>query len=310
MRERKAFMTINGRIVFLRNRLGLSQRVFGECISRSVAYVSKVESGKLQPSDEVVSLISAVFGVSEYWLRTGEGEGLQELQSIGDRIRLMRKSRDYTQEELAEEIYCSRNTVGMIERGTVRPGDEIVEMICDRLWIDRNWLLTGTGSMERTELTPFYELLRNDPSIRRHIRRYIDHLDYSHGTAEEEEKQEALDKDGRTIAYVMNDPESARRFFAQYNIPYWEEQTKNGIRFRVKAPREIDQERVLDLNARIRKARIPNALCDHEYVFRDAEDNTIVTYSPYDIEDVKQPWIEKTEHNFYGFGTTTFVIKC
>lgn len=298
-------MTINGRIVFLRHRLGLSQRVFGECISRSVAYICKVESGKLQPSDEVVSSISAVFGVSEHWLRTGEGR--VEVQNIGDRIRLIRKNRDYTQEELAEEIGFSRNTIGMIERGFVRPGDEIVEAICDHFQIDRNWLLTGVGSMERTELTPFYELLKSDPSIRRHIRSYIDHLDHPHRAAEKEEMQ---NKDEMTVAYVINDPEAARQFFAQYNILYWEEQTKNGIRFRVKAPRTIDQERVMDLNARIRKARIPNSLCDHEFIFRDAEDNTIVTYSPYDVKEVKQTWIEKSEHNFYGHGTTTFVIKC
>ena len=66
----------------------------------------------------------------------------------------------------------------------------------------------------------------------------------------------------------------------------------------------------MDLNVRIRKARISNELCDHEFVFRDAEDNNIVTYSPYDAEEVNQAWIEKTEHHFYGHGTTTFVIRC
>ncbi len=95
------------------------------------------------------------------------------------------------------------------------------------------------------------------------------------------------ENDRTTIAYVMNDPEAARRFFAQYSIPYWEVQTKDSVRFRVKALRTIDQERAMDLNVRIRKARISNALCDHEFVFRDAEDNTIVTYSPYDAEEVK-----------------------
>ena len=84
-------MTINGRIVFLRQRLGLSQRVFGEQIGRSVAYMSKVESGRMQPSEVVIRLISGTFGVDEEWLRTGAGK--LEVESVGDRIKLARKTR-------------------------------------------------------------------------------------------------------------------------------------------------------------------------------------------------------------------------
>ena len=168
-------MTINGRIVLLRQRLGLSQKVFGERVGKSVGYVSKVEAGKINISPELLEKISAVFGVDEDWLRSGTGTLVVE--SIGDRFKQARKARDYTQEELALELKISRNSVGMIERGTFRPGEEIVEALCDKLWIDRNWLLTGTGHMERTELTPFYTLLRQDPGVRRHIRSFIEHLE-------------------------------------------------------------------------------------------------------------------------------------
>ncbi len=301
-------MTIHGRIALLRQRLGLSQRVFGERISRSVAYVSKVESGQLQPTEDVLRAISGAFGVSETWLRTGKGR--LEVESVGDRVKLVRKARDYTQEELAEEIGCSRNTIGMIERGTVRPGEEITERLCDRLWINRNWLLTGQGPMERTELTPFYELLKGDPGVRAHIRSYIDHLDrprYEEAPYEEKEEKE---EDRWIDAYVVNDIAEARLFFAHYHIQYREEKTEDEFRIKVKAPRMIDHERTTDINARIRRSRVPNQLCDHEFVFRDEEDNTLVTYSPYDVTDVKQTWIEKSPYNFYGFGTTTFVVRC
>ena len=298
-------MTTNGRIVFLRQRLGLSQRVFGEQIGRSVAYMSKVESGRVQPSEEVIRRISDAFGVDEGWLRTGAGK--LEVESVGDRIKLARKAKGYTQEELAGELDCSRNTIGMIERGTVRPGDELTDSLCDCLWIDKNWLLTGVGSMERMDLTPFYELLMRDPAVRKYIRSFIDHLERPYrNTPEEEEKQE---EDRWTTTYVVHDTEAARRFFACYNIPYQEEQTEDGIRFRVKAPRTIDHERAQEVQNRIRKARIPNGLCDHEFIFRDADDNTLITYSPYDMTEVRQTWIEKSPHSFYGFGTTTFVLR-
>ena len=296
-------MTVNGRIALLRQRLGLSQRAFGERISRSVAYVSKAESGRLQPSEDVLRAISNTYGVSEEWLQTGKGR--LEVESVGDRVKLVRKARDYTQEELAEEIGCSRNTIGMIERGTVRPGEELTGQLCDRLWIDKNWLLTGQGSMERTELTPFYELLKGNPEVRAHIRSYIDHLDRPKREEKEEEQE-----DRWTVTYVVNDIEEARLFFAHYHIQYREEQTKDGVRIQVKAPRMIDHERAMDVNARIRRARVPNQICDHEFVFRDEEDNTLVTYSPYDVEEVRQTWIEKSPYHFYGFGTTTFVVRC
>ena len=63
------------------------------------------------------------------------------------------------------------------------------------------------------------------------------------------------------------------------------------------------------MNQRLRRAHLYR-MCDHEFVWRDKDDNTLVTYSPYDVEEVKQTWIEKVEDNFYGHGTTTFIIQC
>ena len=93
------------------------------------------------------------------------------------------------------------------------------------------------------------------------------------------------------------------------NILYREEETEDGTKIQVKAPRAIDQERAYDLNQRLRRAHLYR-MCDHEFVWRDKDDNTLVTFSPYDVEEVKQTWIEKVEDNFYGHGTTTFIIQC
>ena len=167
-------MTISGRIVLLRQRLGLSQRAFGERIDRTAAYVNRIENGKTAVTPAILQSISDTFGVSIDWLQDGVGPLIVE--SVGDRFKAARKKRNYTQEELAEELKISRNSVGMIERGTFRPSEEIIDLLCSKLWIDKNWLLTGVGNMERTELTPFYELLKRDPGVREHIRSFIDHL--------------------------------------------------------------------------------------------------------------------------------------
>jgi Helix-turn-helix. len=124
--------------------------------------------------------------VAESWLTAGDGALIVE--SVGDRFRQARKSREYTQEELAAELHISRNSVGMIERGTFRPQNEIIDELCDKLWIDRKWLLTGQGPMERTELTQFYEILKRDAAVREHIKSFIDRLDHPHRKTQAAEK--------------------------------------------------------------------------------------------------------------------------
>jgi len=292
-------MTISGRIVLLRQRLGLSQRAFGERIDRTAAYVNRIENGKTAVTPAILQSISDTFGVSIDWLQDGVGPLIVE--SVGDRFKAARKKRNYTQEELAEELKISRNSVGMIERGTFRPSEEIIDLLCSKLWIDKNWLLTGVGNMERTELTPFYELLKRDPGVREHIRSFIDHLNNPRRDSVAEEKPEA---DRWVTAYVVNDAEQARLFCSHYNIEY-----KEDGQIKVLESRDIDRERARIIEAKLRRIGLAH-LCDHKFIWRDRDGNTLVTYSPYDVENVKQPWIEKTEDNFYGHGTTTFIIRC
>lgn len=302
-------MTINGRIAILRQREGLSQKSFGRMIDRSEGFVSKLESGKIQPTDEVISHISNAFGVDEKWLR--EGKGALIVTSLAERIRTARKAYNYTQEELADDLGCSRNTIGLIERGLVRPGEELIQTLVDTLWINKIWLLTGQGKMQREELTAFYELLRKDLSVRQHIKRFIEHLDRPVYSMEEKAKQEEQ-KPERMIIAQVNDAAAARLFFDEFNIPYEEVISgPNAGKLKVRPPRRSDKEKVYDIMQRCRRARIPE-LCDHANVFRDCDDNTIVTFSPYDVEEVPagKTWIEMSEHSIYGLWTKTFVVRC
>lgn len=67
-------MTIGERIKQVRMTNGLSQEKFGAKIKIKGPSVSTIESGKSNASDQTISLICKEFGVSETWLRTGEGE--------------------------------------------------------------------------------------------------------------------------------------------------------------------------------------------------------------------------------------------
>lgn len=67
-------MDINDRILELRKSLGLSQSDFGEKIGVSRGVIKNIEYKLTVPKDAQISLICKVFGVSETWLNTGEGE--------------------------------------------------------------------------------------------------------------------------------------------------------------------------------------------------------------------------------------------
>ena len=65
---------INERIRGLRKALGLNQTELGERIGMTHGGVADIERGKTKTvNDRIVKLIVSEFGISEKWLRTGEG---------------------------------------------------------------------------------------------------------------------------------------------------------------------------------------------------------------------------------------------
>lgn len=66
--------TINERIAAVVKASGMTKTAFAEKINISQPHVSRMVSGESIPSDRTISDICRVFGVSETWLRTGEGE--------------------------------------------------------------------------------------------------------------------------------------------------------------------------------------------------------------------------------------------
>jgi len=65
---------VHTRIAAVISHSGLSKTAFGQRINISQSMVSLLASGKATPSDRTIAGICREFGVSETWLRTGEGE--------------------------------------------------------------------------------------------------------------------------------------------------------------------------------------------------------------------------------------------
>lgn len=67
------------------------------------------------------------------------------MDSIGDRIKRIRKENSMTQEEFAERLKIKRNTVATYEVGKSEPSDSAVVLICTVFNINEVWLRTGEG---------------------------------------------------------------------------------------------------------------------------------------------------------------------
>ena len=69
--------------------------------------------------------------------------------TIGERIKLVRKEHNLTQEKFAERIHTSRSNLGNIETDTFAVQDRIIFEICREFDINREWLEFGDGKMLR-----------------------------------------------------------------------------------------------------------------------------------------------------------------
>lgn len=71
---------MNARIKELRKQLDMNQTEFGARIGVKQTTIAGYENGLRTPLDTVVTSICKEFGVSEWWLRNGEGEMFAEVE--------------------------------------------------------------------------------------------------------------------------------------------------------------------------------------------------------------------------------------
>ena len=67
-------MALHQRIKVIRLEKKLTQKEFADMLFVSPSYISKLESGKEQPTDMLLRLIELEFNITPQWLRSGEGE--------------------------------------------------------------------------------------------------------------------------------------------------------------------------------------------------------------------------------------------
>lgn len=81
------------------------------------------------------------------------------MKNIGSRIRNLRKSRGWTQGELAKKLEISASTVGMYEQGRRQPDGEMLVRLCEVFSVSTDSLL-GVSEPAR-EATDIIEEMSN-----------------------------------------------------------------------------------------------------------------------------------------------------
>jgi transcriptional regulator with XRE-family HTH domain len=66
---------------------------------------------------------------------------------MNERIRELRKTLKYTQEEFAKAIRVSRSNLGNLENGLINVTDRVVSDICTAFNVREDWLRTGAGEI-------------------------------------------------------------------------------------------------------------------------------------------------------------------
>lgn len=210
-------MTKGERVKEIRKVLGLSGEKFGEQLGVSRASISNIEKGKRNLTDQMFLSICREFNVNEEWLRNGSGEmfvkmnhdeqitalvsellkseedsfkkrlivGIEsEVKIMNERIKNLRKTLGFTQQEFAERIGVKRNTIAQYEIGRNEPIDSVVNLICKEYNVNEDWLRNGTGEMfiqldEDEQISSFFHdlLQEENGSFKRQFVTALSHLD-------------------------------------------------------------------------------------------------------------------------------------
>lgn len=70
---------------------------------------------------------------------------MEYLDTLGDRIKYVRKSFKLSQVEFGERIRVSGSAVTLYEKNARIPPDSVIELICTKFGVSEKWLRTGKG---------------------------------------------------------------------------------------------------------------------------------------------------------------------
>jgi len=131
---------------------GLKQGDFAKRLKIPQTSYSQIETGVNPINERHIALICNEFGINENWFRTGEGKF--SMESVNDRMKILRKDLKMTEEEFAQKLHIPVAQVSEIESSKIKVPEKIMTYLCtpdlfrSGLGVNYFWLKYGEESEE------------------------------------------------------------------------------------------------------------------------------------------------------------------
>ena len=119
--------------------------------------------------------------------------------SVGERIKKVRITLGYTQQDFCTRIGLKRNSISLVESGKRNISDQAIKSICREFNVDETWLRTGEGEMSaqqtrRDEITQAVEHLMSGETadFKCRLVQALSSLDEKHWVAIENKMREIM----------------------------------------------------------------------------------------------------------------------
>lgn len=70
--------------------------------------------------------------------------------SLGDKIRMLRESREISRKELAEALNLDQSTIGKYERGVIEPSLQVIKQLADFFAVPVDYFLSNINDIGET----------------------------------------------------------------------------------------------------------------------------------------------------------------
>ncbi len=164
------------RVKIIRKHFGLSQTQFAKQINKTSSFISSIETGKSEVSEETIEEICFFSGVNKEWLLTGEGEmgcgDAADKAGIRKRIKEVRKEHHLTQKEFADKIGYSEIQIHSAESGKISPSRQFLRKVSSTFSVNYSWIISGKGGKELEKVKIKEELiewLEKNPDVVREL---------------------------------------------------------------------------------------------------------------------------------------------
>lgn len=162
-------MNIGENIIYLRERKGWTQRELANMVGINTSVMNRIESGERPTKDEEILKLAKILNTSTDYLldhsinKEKEADLLEIIDSFEQRLKIARKAKKFTQDDLAKRIQTTKSTISNYENGYSTPSNDMLIVLARTLECSADYLLGIEKAPKKQELG--WESFSTDSSL-------------------------------------------------------------------------------------------------------------------------------------------------